>query len=338
MRFSIVIPAYCAEQTLLSCLVSLKQQSFTDFEAIIVDDGSNDSTACIAKDFLATDNRFRYIYQEKQGVSVARNCGIAHSKGDFIAFLDSDDRYDVDYLSEFQKMTLAYPDCDYFWCGYKSVSVNGTELDKHIWPSIQTIDIVDRSAIMNLRESALDSALWNKVFRRQIIHGNNISMIPNLSLGEDLLFNYEYLDVCCPSIAICNKPLYIYTKAENDSLDSKYRADLFEIYNLVNSRILEYLLKWNLPSDQMPKYYSSVFYSLERVLRNTYKPESQMTAKEKRVYNNSVIHSEMFQETLKKSDCNIHPLYRFAYYIGSWGLVRFLNKLVEYKGKCTRRK
>ena len=85
MKFSIVIPAYNAEKTLGACLQSVHEQTFSDFEAIVVDDGSIDGTHLVAAQFSHTDPRFHYIWQENQGVSTARNRAITEAKGEFVA-------------------------------------------------------------------------------------------------------------------------------------------------------------------------------------------------------------------------------------------------------------
>lgn len=114
MKFSVIIPVYNAEQTLERCLRSVQIQNFSDFEAIIVDDGSADQSAAIVRKYAETDHRFRYVYQKNQGVSAARNYGISKAVGEFIVFLDSDDQYKQDYLQQFNKLIAEYPECDHF--------------------------------------------------------------------------------------------------------------------------------------------------------------------------------------------------------------------------------
>lgn len=334
MMFSVIIPAYNAEKTLKCCLHSLQNQLFTDFEAIVVDDGSVDGTANIAKEVADVDKRFICIQQSNRGVSTARNRGISEAKGEFIVFLDSDDQYDTSYLQEFSEMIALYPDCDHFWCGFQSVDITGNKLQVcGLKNDCDKLQICSRNIIMSLHEMTLDAVLWNKVYRRNILEQFNIRMDENLSLGEDLLFNFAYLDVCRPKIVINNKPLYIYTKIGNDSLDSKYRVNLLEIYELLNARMLAYLKKWDVSAGEMAKYYNSVFFLLGRVLYNTYRAECAMTPKAKREFNNALMKSEQFQLALNQADCSIHPLYRCAYKIGKWELVRFLDCLVRIKGK-----
>lgn len=338
MKFSIVIPAYNAEKTLGACLESVRRQTFPDFEAIIVNDGSIDKTHSVAVPFLRTDSRFRYICQENQGVSAARNRAITEAKGEFIVFLDSDDRYDRDYLQEFHAMILAHPDCDHFWCGFRSITPNGEDLGCTVWSDdSDRYDIRDRAQIMDFHEKSLDAALWNKAYRREILKAHEIYMDRTMSLGEDLLFNFAYLDVSKPQIVMNNSPMYLYTKAENGTLDSKYRPDLKETYETINNQLLLYLQRWGVSSAQMTKFYNSVFFAWERVLYNTYRPESTMTPVQRRRFNREILKSSYFRDNFKKTSCYIHPLYRRAYKMGSWDLVRLLDNLITMKKRLMKK-
>ncbi|MBF0217197.1 MAG: glycosyltransferase family 2 protein [Candidatus Omnitrophica bacterium] len=106
--FSVVIPVYNRETFIAKCLNSVLSQDFDDFEIIVVDDGSTDSTGSVIKDNFH-DKRLRYFYHENKGVAAARNTGIRSSKGEFIAFLDSDDRWTADKLSKTVEYIDKYP-------------------------------------------------------------------------------------------------------------------------------------------------------------------------------------------------------------------------------------
>src|SRR3954468_24622008 len=88
---SVIVPIYNVEPFLRDCLDSLRAQTYTDLEVIMVDDGSTDGCAAIAEEFVRTDPRFQLISQENSGLSVARNNGLTHATGEFVAFVDSDD-------------------------------------------------------------------------------------------------------------------------------------------------------------------------------------------------------------------------------------------------------
>jgi glycosyltransferase involved in cell wall biosynthesis len=99
--FTVIIPTYNRSKAVVDAVKSVLDQTYTDFEVIVVDDGSTDETAEFLRRLSKEDDRIIYVYQENQERSAARNNGIEHSKGKFICFLDSDDQYEPDHLSSF---------------------------------------------------------------------------------------------------------------------------------------------------------------------------------------------------------------------------------------------
>lgn len=106
-RFSVIIPTYNRGHMITETLTSVQQQSFKDWECILVDDGSTDNTKEVVATVAACDKRIKYVYQENAERSVARNNGIRHASGEYICFLDSDDQYCSDYLDELSKFIFS---------------------------------------------------------------------------------------------------------------------------------------------------------------------------------------------------------------------------------------
>lgn len=120
---SVVIPLYNKEQSITNTLQTVLNQTYQDFEVVIVDDGSTDhSVEEVAK---VTDPRIRLIHQSNTGVSAARNQGIEEARGEFIAFLDADDEWNPDYLKTQYKLTQKYPECSVFACNYEFKDAQG---------------------------------------------------------------------------------------------------------------------------------------------------------------------------------------------------------------------
>jgi len=114
--FSVVIPLYNKQDFISKCIESVLTQSFSSFEVIIIDDGSQDNSEEIVKKIK--DDRVKYFHQTNGGVSAARNRGIEEASGEYIAFLDADDWYEVDFLNAVHKSILENPDADAFTTGY----------------------------------------------------------------------------------------------------------------------------------------------------------------------------------------------------------------------------
>lgn len=120
---SVVIPLYNKATSIASTLDCVMRQSFADWEIVVVDDGSTDGSADIVDSIK--DIRIRLIRQQNAGVSCARNKGVSESKGEFVAFLDADDEWVVDYLEKQFELTHKYPECDVFAMNYEFRDING---------------------------------------------------------------------------------------------------------------------------------------------------------------------------------------------------------------------
>ncbi len=114
--FSVVIPLYNKANYISQCIKSVLDQSFSDFEIVMVDDGSTDGSVELVHGFL--DDRIRLISQTNQGVSVARNTGITRATGRYVAFLDADDYWEPDLLETARRDITTYPSIEFWSCGY----------------------------------------------------------------------------------------------------------------------------------------------------------------------------------------------------------------------------
>ena len=111
---SIIIPVYNVEKYLAKCIDSILNQAFTDWELILIDDGSVDQSGKICDEYACKDNRIKVTHKKNEGVSKARNTGITLAKGEYICFIDSDDWIDVNYLQNFK---IQEQQCDFYFSG-----------------------------------------------------------------------------------------------------------------------------------------------------------------------------------------------------------------------------
>ncbi len=118
MKVSIIVPIYNSELYLTECIDSILNQDFTDWELLLIDDGSSDLSGKICDSFASKDRRIRVFHRENSGVSVARNWGLFQAVGDYICFIDSDDMVTPDYLSSFWKDAV---NTDLYMQGYQIV-------------------------------------------------------------------------------------------------------------------------------------------------------------------------------------------------------------------------
>ena len=333
MFFSVIIPAYNCEKTIERCLNSVCLQIFHDFEVIIVDDGSSDCTGELCKSFADSDKRFLYYYKENGGVSSARNFGLSKASGKYITFLDSDDIYFSNYLADFYSLIIKHPEVEHFWCGYQYLSDNEEQKGREIIADSNNIESdTDRLMIMSLQEKELLAPIWNKVYIRDILMNNHILMLHDLSLGEDYLFNLEYLD-CCSSteIVVLNETNYGYYGFSNESLNLKYRRDLWNIYNRLLDVILQYLGKWHVSKEQKRKYYNAAFYMYDHVLKNTFHAENKDNILCKIRYNNNILRSKRFRKVLKCCNVSVNKNYMKLYLFRNYVLILLTDELLKLK-------
>ena len=223
---SIIVPVYNASQYLNQCIQSVIEQTYDDWECILVDDGSTDDSGDICDLWSAKDNRIVVFHQCNRGVSVARNIGLNKCNGEYVCFIDSDDRVKPCYLKD---MVAGFQDdtIDLVSTGTTHVFSNGREkvykVNEELYLKMESeytqsfVDII-----------GLFYGPYSKLFRTTIIREHGILFPESYSLGEDLIFNFKYLKYvrgiyCLP---ISN---YYYRRIEG-SLSNRYRDDLFDIH------------------------------------------------------------------------------------------------------------
>lgn len=338
-EISIIVPIYNAENFLHYCIDSILKQTYNNFELLLVDDGSPDNSGKICDEYAKKDHRVTVIHKENGGVSSARNAGIEVAEGEYICFVDSDDYLEEDYLSGLIGVKNCYSDIDNVWCGFQTVEdYNKKNAAKVVASDICEMSFYNIKQIMSLHEKWLDPMPWNKLYYTRIIIDNNIRFPLDLSLGEDFLFNLEYLDHTNGEIVIINKPLYNYIRNGKESLDNKYYSNLLEIYKRIDEFTYEYARKWNLDEEQFSKIYNSAFYKYEVVMRNTFSKENNESYLSKIKYNNKILRSEDFIECINKMNGSINSLYMFAYKSKNYILVLCVDGFVKIFSKIKKQK
>lgn len=159
---SIIIPVYNTEKYVVDCLRSIRNQTFTDFEAILVNDGSTDRSEEICRRFCAQDSRFRLISIPNRGAAGARNVGLQEAKGDYIAFTDSDDWLEPDYL-EYLWNGMQKTGADIFYCDFITDGVI-----KHAWTDAV---FAGGEAVCELVTGGCVNRIHNKLYKRNCIDG-----------------------------------------------------------------------------------------------------------------------------------------------------------------------
>lgn len=220
MLFSIIIPTYNLETFLLKQIKSIQKQTFTDFELIIVDDGSTDETE--QKVLELNDDRIKYIYQENSGVSAARNNGMEKAKGEYILFVDADDICDSRMLEYVHKALIQDERKDIVYFGYTKIFSSNNKLPRTYKKSYEGKLTLDN--IYRLEQNDMISVVYNKVIRRDIASKIKFQ---NTKIGEDYLYNLMLLKYV-NSIKVIPEELYYYNASRENSAYKNYSSDRVE--------------------------------------------------------------------------------------------------------------
>ena len=332
-KISVIVPVYNVENVLHYCVDSILAQTFSGFELILVNDGSTDGSGSVCDEYAKKDSRIKAIHIENQGVSVARNTGIKNANGEYFIFIDSDDYIEENYLEELINVKNDNLDADNIWCGFRTVDGydNPKTMQRVLFDDEQAMSVLSTKQIMTIHEKWLDSGPVCKLYSRKIIADNNIEFPQDLSLGEDLIFNFEYLDCTNGIIVMLNKCMYNYVNISNESLHNKFYYDMFDFYKRINEVMYKYITKWNCDKVQIGKYHNSCLFMYVFVLKNTFNKNS--TIRNKYKLNRQIMKSDEFRLALNNSDCFIHPLYKLGYKHASYKLIRFLDFLLTIKSR-----
>lgn len=242
---SIIIPVYNVEQYLPRCLDSVLNQDYRDWECILVDDGSHDQSPQICDDYQKRHARFRVIHQQNQGVSAARNAGLAIASGEYISFVDSDDWLDPAYLSSLLNGLTA--GCD--------LAVGGIFYgdEENAVASDCLIRMNDCASFLEHEKRFLFNGVHRKLYRRSLIAEHALCYDINYDYGEDLMFVYSYLRHC-GAIRVVSGAYYHYTTENEVALTKRVRKNQFDI---------DYL-QWQIKRD----FFAEQFVLNDAVLRH----------------------------------------------------------------------
>lgn len=205
-KISIIVPVYNVEQYLSQCIASILAQTFTNFEVLLIDDGSTDNSGRICDEFAKKDNRIRVFHKENGGVSSARNLGLDNAKGEFVGFVDGDDVLSPVYLMVLLKPMEDWR-IDLVIAQYTSKSFKSVSLDEEIIH----LEVKDSTSYLEnvLRTGVIDGYLWNKLFKRKVILDNSIRFRKDISVWEDMLFVVSYC-YFIRLIALTDNTIYYY--------------------------------------------------------------------------------------------------------------------------------
>ena len=240
-KISVIVPVYNTEKYLSRCIESVLGQTFTDYEVILVDDGSTDKSGVICDYYREKDRRILVVHRENKGVSSARNTALDIATGQFIYFLDSDDKIDEDLFERvLPNLENKY---DMVCFQYMKHYEDGSE-EKVVFGS-GSFSLIDFEQKL---EFVVDHLLfykigwepWNRVYRKDIIDKYNIRFTEKIGFAEDLFFCLCYC-LHSDSIIMMSDCLYHYYIHENSTMTSNAQTFKIDTMNELSKNVLRYL-------------------------------------------------------------------------------------------------
>lgn len=260
------MPVYKAEKYLPQCIESILAQTFTDFELLLIDDGSPDRSGEICDEYARKDSRIRVFHQENAGVSATRNVGLKNSKGRYVNFVDSDDYVLPDFLKDLYddlpkeegKSVVVHTALKCYSNGtFAQVALPDTDLEKNTIYRLLT----DYGG-MEIGYSC------TKLFDNELIQRKQLHFKENIHLLEDLFFFYDYVQ-CADWVRIRNVPNYMYRVGySNEALSVRYNSleEEISIFHTYHDYIRKFVQESKQPSSCFANSWQALRFYFHRVL------------------------------------------------------------------------
>lgn len=245
VKISVIIPVYNKARYIEKTINSILNQTYTNFELVIIDDGSNDGSEKICDEYSKKDSRIKVIHLKNGGVSNARNIGLSIAKGKYIQFIDSDDYIDKNMFDNLATIMDKY-NPDIVMSGITKVNHQNEDI-KEILPKLKGMK-TRLEMLENFAEEQHTTGIFgcvsNKLIKRSVIIENNIRFNEKIKLAEDLDFYlnlYNYID----NIYFCDKSFYYYIQNAENSSTSEFIVNDYFCQILIILREKELLINNN---------------------------------------------------------------------------------------------
>lgn len=266
LKFSIIVPIYNVEKYLRQCLDSILAQTYSNFELILVNDGSTDSCGEICEEYQAKDKRIHIIHQENRGLLAARRVGIRAATGDYIIHVDSDD-YIKDTLLEKLYDKILETECDLLLYGYSRVDYDGNIIKSIAFDELPTTDgyVARKELIRAMLIGTQYNSIWAKCAKKAIVDADaDYSVYGRLMIMEDLFQSIPLVEKA-DKICVIKEALYIY-RIVPGSMSLRIRRDYIHHFMTVFDRLYNLVQECCADSLTLQKFYFYYYHQLTRWL------------------------------------------------------------------------
>lgn len=319
---SIIVPVYNAENYLETCIKSILDQSFDNFELIMVDDCSSDYSLEICRCFERTDARIKVIHAERNaGAGAARNIGISLARGTYLTFVDSDDTIDKDILRKAAQKAAETESDLVVWGMVEEYYAQDGRLSytKTVKPEKMNGSVVDSiwENVISLEKRTLLGYQCNKLYRLAIIRNNDIRF-EHTVLYEDYFFTMAVLRKST-TIAVVPEVGYHYAKRMNNSLTTQFVADYFSLSRRRVREMLDFYLENDKCTSEVEKILASIYvrYVVSAIQRNFEKNSGMKHADRKKWL------SELYRDGLWEELTPYLPM--------DWSMLGILSRLLVHR-------
>lgn len=338
--FSIILPTYGVESYIAQALTCLRNQIYSDFEVLVVDDASPDQSVAIAQRFADQDERIRIIHHtDNQGLSAARNSGISFAKGRYITFFDPDDTYEPQLLEKVAE-SLDRQRAQIILFGHTEDTCNEAgEITQSLAYPVPISSSKEPPEESSAGSSAIPSATsatheyqspeafhpmvltweknihygyaWNKFYNLAFIKEHRLKF-KNNPLIEDLEFNVEAFS-CARTVNVVSEPLYHYAKREQGNLTNKFEPCYFELHQRRIQLLVDQQKAWGLWNDESRAVLGSLYarYIISALERNN-DPRAHMLGSDKKAFVGTLYESKLFNELIPYAQAS-SPFLNAAY-------------------------
>lgn len=286
-EISIIIPVYNGEKYIARCIDSIFAQTFSDFELLVINDGSTDNTLEVLRKY--NDRRLKVVNKINGGVSSARNKGIELAEGRYIMFCDSDDFVHPQWcecmLLNIKKHPDSYVNCLFDKVYQDSVSDELFNSDEMVAESTDYFEVYKKG---------MSGRVYNTIYKTDLLRNNSILSDLNIPIGEDVIFNSKYMEFCNNTVLV-NKVLYHYFR-HAESATSKYNSNRLK-YDIDTF----YCRIPYIEEIHIPEYCDMWLYMLLNLFDNIHDKRNKMSWIKRMNYNQRIFRSKEFAYCLKNA-------------------------------------
>lgn len=328
-KISVIVPIYKVEKYLCRCVDSILNQTFTDFELILVDDGSPDNCGKICDEYESKDSRIHVIHKENGGLSDARNAGLDYATGQYIIFVDSDDFIESDLLEKaYNTIRKGYDIVSY---GFNVIGVDGnisaiahSEAGKEFRFEKQAdyLNFILKIFI----NYGVGWAAWSRIYRRDIIQKYNIRFEDNSKIfAEDMYFNLCYLAHIKTMYTMKENP-YNYLLRNDSIMGKDLKKSNLNRFNELAKAVLAHYKKYP-DLDYLCEHFSAIYYMIiYHEMKVYYKKETFDCNEYRDLFNKEIVDKDFMRMNLKslKKENNL------MYLNFPKGMVLRINNIINY--------